>query len=132
LNGDATTGETDNTFLATIIAAVIGDAKYATKTKPSASGNSILSGANLQGKLAKVTLKKSDATKKTRTSRFTGKRYTGAPSNSASCVFGSLIGGTAVTGTYTAACDALRAALITSTSTGLSIQFKPQGNIGIE
>jgi hypothetical protein len=132
LTGDATTGETDAAFLSLIIAAVIGDAKYATTTKPSASGNSILSGANLQGKLAKVTLKKSDATKKERTSRFLKSKYKAPSSNSASCAFGALIGGTATTGTYTAATEALRTALILPDSVGLSIRFTPQGNIGIE
>lgn len=132
LNGDATNGETDTAFLNSIIAAVVGDAKYATTTKPSASGNSILSGANLQGKLAKVTLKKSDSTKKKRTSRFLKSTYTGAASNSASCVFGALLGGTATTGTFQAACDVIRTTLIPAESQGLSIRFTPQGDINIE
>lgn len=132
LNGDATSGETDTGLIGQLVAAVIGDAKYATTTKPSASGNSIVSGANLQGKLAKVILKKVDGTKVARTSRFTKRAYKAPTSNSASCVFGALIGGSTTTGTYQAACDALRAALITAGAENLSVRFKPQGNIGIE
>jgi hypothetical protein len=132
LNGDATTGETDTGLITQLTGAVIGDGRYAVTTKPSAAGNSIVSGADMQGKLAKVFLTKKDGTKHARVSRFTRRPYKAPTTNTVSCVFGALVGGTAATATYAAAVAALRAALIQPGAENLALRFKPQGNIGIE
>jgi len=132
LKGDAATGETDTPLIAVVVNAVYATNLYATLTLPNLTAVTLISFPKVQGLLAKVSLTKRTGDVKLRTSRVTKRPYKAKASNTASCVFGALItGSTVATATYSAAVDVLKTALIGPGSEGLSVSFKPQGNISV-
>lgn len=130
--GDPANGETDAALITLVTNAVVGTTdKYAVTTLPTGASDTIIDIPKTQGLLAKVALTRRSGDTKSRKSRVTGRPYKAKTSNTASCVFGSLVNGTATTGSYTSAVSVLTTALVPKGSEGLSISFRPQGNINV-
>lgn len=138
VGGDAATGENNTPLITLVTNAVIGGSgKFATIVKPvgaETTSVTVLSGSgfNLQSKLACVSLKQSKGAVEDRVSRFTKRPYKAKGSDTASCVFGA--GDTSALESYAAVTAALKPILVPAGAAGegLSVRFRPQGNISME